>query len=85
MQTVTVTFKDSRNKSATATFDVYNQADLASMEKFQRFDLLAIETAMRIGRDEWEDDETAEIEKMAAKEAGVLPGQRCVTVRKSLA
>jgi len=66
---VTMSFTDSRNRQETARFTVYRFADLGREER-RGFQI--------IGREEWADEDDYRIEKRAAQQCGIQPGEICL-------
>jgi hypothetical protein len=77
MQTVTVSFKNSRNQDQTATFDVY---DVATLEKAQIRELNTQPSAFYLGSQQWSEDDWVSL-KLAADAAG-LHGKRVILIEK---
>jgi hypothetical protein len=78
VKTVTVTFQISARRSETATFEVYREKDLSK----DQFYGLVNRGAEYINKKDWADDDFADIEKQAAKMAGIARGEDFVILRK---
>lgn len=71
MNTITITYKNSSNKTITGQFGVAKASEISKDEKYA-----LVEAGYEfIGKSEWRDEECAEVEKMAAQAAGVEVGE----------
>ncbi len=68
---VTMSFKDSGNRTQTGTFTIYRRSDLTKDERYALID----QGADLIAHEEWEDEDTAAVEKQAALKAGIAQGE----------
>ncbi len=68
---VTMSFKDSGNRTQTGTFTIYRRSDLTKDERYSLID----QGADLIGDEEWEDEDSATVEKKAALQAGIAQGE----------
>ena len=82
MKTVSVSFQN-RKTTLTAVFDVYAHSEMTNDLRNELVRENGITNTCSLFRDDWEDDDTARIEKLAAVQAG-LENQRAFLVRKSL-
>ena len=82
MKTVSVSFQN-RKTTLTAVFDVYAHSEMTNALRNELVRENGITSTCTLFRDDWEDDDAARIEKLAAVQAG-LENQRAFLVRKSL-
>lgn len=83
MKTVSVSFKNRPTQTVTATFDVYAASELSREERNALVAQYRITSCCSLNCEDWQDEDTARIEKEAARMAG-LDGQRAFLVRTSL-
>lgn len=81
MKQVTVSFKNSRKQDETATFNIYSKAERDEFNNISLAEKMAAIDSGRVGRDDWADEDSAEIEKAAALQAGIAQGETFYYIR----
>jgi len=81
MKQVTVSFKNSRKQDETATFNVYSKAERDEFNNIPMHEKMAAIDSGRVGRDDWADEDSSEVEKQAGLAAGIAQGETFYYIR----